>query len=93
MSISIKVPKSANINVKTQIAVPESLSGIDNVDIEGVVDGSLLVYDGNLQRYTFKTADTLLSSSVQGGTPLPANFINTLDSELDNRVSFDGGEF
>lgn len=93
MSINIKVPKPSNINVKTQIAVPESLSGIDNVDIEGVVDGSLLVYDGNLQRYTFKTADSLLSAAAQTGTPLPANFINTLDSELDNKVSFDGGQF
>ena len=92
MSIQVKLSKSRSIKVKTQIAVPESLSGVDNVDVSTVQDGYILMYDDVLQRYTFADPDTLLSKVVQDNT-LPQDFIDKLDADLDNKITLDAGEF
>jgi hypothetical protein len=92
MSIQVKLSKSKGIKVKTQIAVPESLSGVDNVDVSTVQDGYILMYDDVLQRYAFVDPDVLLSKAVQDNT-LPEDFLNKLDIDLDNRITLDAGEF
>jgi hypothetical protein len=92
MSIQVKLSKPRSIKVKTQIAVPESLSGVDNVDVSTVQDGYVLMYDDALQRYAFVDPDTLLSKAVQDNT-LPQDFIDKLDTELDNKITLDAGEF
>jgi len=92
MSIQVRLSKPRSIKVKTQIAVPESLSGVDNVDVSTVQDGYILMYDDILQRYAFVDPDVLLSKAVQDNT-LPQDFINKLDTELDNKITLDAGEF
>jgi len=92
MSIQVKLSKPRSIKVKTQIAVPESLSGVDNVDVSTVQDGYILMYDDTLQRYAFVDPDVLLSKAVQDNT-LPQDFIDKLDTELDNKITLDAGEF
>jgi hypothetical protein len=92
MSIQVRLSKSRSIKVKTQIAVPESLSGVDNVDVSTVQDGYILMYDDVLQRYAFVDPDVLLSKAVQDNT-LPQDFIDKLDTELDNKITLDAGEF
>jgi hypothetical protein len=92
MSIQVKLSKSKGIKVKTQIAVPESLSGVDNVDVSTVRDGYILMYDDELQRYTFVDPDKLLSKSVEDNF-LPQDFLDKLDIDLDNKIDLDGGEF
>ena len=92
MAIQIKLSKTSNIRVKTQIAIPESLSGVDNVDIDNIKDGYVLMYNDELQRYAFVDPDTLLSKSVVDNF-LPEDFLSKLDTDLDNRIDFDAGEF
>jgi hypothetical protein len=92
MSIQVKLSKPRSIKVKTQIAVPESLSGVDNVDVSTVQDGYILMYDDELQRYAFVDPNVLLSKAVQDNT-LPQDFIDKLDTELDNKITLDAGEF
>lgn len=92
MTIQVRLGKSSKINVKTKIAVPESLSGVDNVDIDNIQDGYILMYNDELQRYAFVDPDVLLSKSVQDDS-LPSNFLNKLDTDLDDRIDLDAGEF
>jgi hypothetical protein len=92
MNIQVRLPKTQKIRVKTQIAVPENLSGIDNVDIDNVQDGYVLMYNDELQRYGFVNPDNLLSKSVEDNF-LPQDFLDKLDIDLDNKIDLDGGEF
>lgn len=92
MTIQVRLKSSSKIKVKTQIAVPESLSAVDNVDVSQVRDGYILMYDDVLGRYTFVDPDELLSKAVEDGT-LPEDFVAKLDTDLDNRIDLDAGEF
>lgn len=92
MPIKVKLSQKSKIKVKTRIAVPESISGIDDVDVSNVKDGYILMYDDNLKRYAFVDPDDLLSKAAKDGT-LPPEFMNKLDVDLDNKVGLDGGSF
>jgi hypothetical protein len=92
MTIQVRVGKSSKINVKTQISVPENLSGVDNVDIDNIQDGYILMYNDELQRYGFVDPDVLLSKAVEDDS-LPEDFLAKLDEDLDDRINLDAGEF
>jgi hypothetical protein len=92
MAINIRLSSKRKLNVKTRIAVPESLSGVDNVDVENVKDGYILMYDDLLKRYAFVDPDVLLSKAVEDNI-LPQDFVNKLDTDLDDRINLDAGSF
>lgn len=92
MSIRISLNRKPKINVSTRIAVPESLSGVDNVDIDNVQDGSVLMYDDVLQRYMFVNPDQILSKAAADNV-LPQEFMDKMDTDLDNKITLDAGEF
>ena len=92
MSIRVKIKKSSKIKVNTQIAIPENLSGIDNIDVSNINDGYVLMYSDEQQRYTFVDPDELLSKSVEDNF-LPSDFIQKLDTDLNNRIDVDAGNF
>ena len=92
MAIQVKIKSSPKIKVRTQIATPESLSGVDNVDIDNIQDGYVLMYDDQRQRYAFVDPDVLLSKSVEDEV-LPQDFVDQLDVDLNNKIDFDGGSF
>jgi hypothetical protein len=92
MTIQVRVGKSSKINVKTQISVPDNLSGVDNVDIDNIQDGYILMYNDELQRYGFVDPDVLLSKAVEDDF-LPEDFLAKLDVDLDDRINLDAGEF
>ena len=92
MAIQVKLSKTPSIKVKTQIVVPDTLNVISDVDVSNVQDGYVLMYDDGLQKYTFVDPDTLLSKSVADNF-LPPDFLNKLDTDLDDRIDFDGGGF
>lgn len=91
MSIQIKTKSPSKIKVNTRIAVPDTLS-ISNIDISGVEDGYVLMYDNTLGRYTFVDPDVVLSKSVEDNF-LPSDFVQKLDTDLDNRIDVDAGTF
>jgi hypothetical protein len=92
MAIQIKTKSPSKIKVRTQIAIPENLSGIDNIDVSDINDGYVLMYSDTQQRYVFMDPDELLSKSVEDNF-LPSDFIQKLDTELNNRIDVDAGEF
>jgi hypothetical protein len=92
MTIKVRLSAKSEIKVKTRIAVPESISGIQDVDINNIKDGYVLMYDDEMKRYAFVDPDKVLSKAVEDNT-LPQNFIDKLDNDLDNRIDVDGGSF
>jgi hypothetical protein len=93
MTIQIKLSKTPSIKVKTQIAIPESLSGVENVDIDNIKDGYVLMYNEELGRYGFVDPDKVLSKATITNEGLPEDFLNKLDIDLDDRIDLDAGEF
>jgi hypothetical protein len=92
MPINIRLSQKKKLKIKTRIAIPESLSGVDNVDIDNIKDGYVLMYDDELKRYTFVDPDKLLSKAVEDNF-LPQDFIDRLDVDLDDRINLDAGQF
>jgi hypothetical protein len=93
MGIRVKVGSSPKIKVKTRISTPDSITSIDNIDIENIKDGYVLMYDESEQRYTFVDPDKVLDKATITNDGLPELFLDTLDNDLDNRIDLDGGEF
>lgn len=70
----------------------DNLDGLGNIDITNVQDGYILMYDQTQQKYVFVNPDDILSKAVEDDT-LPQDFIDKLDTELDNLINLDSGEF
>jgi len=92
MAIQVKLPKTPKLKVRTQIVVPDNISILNDVDVSNVQDGYVLMYNNTLQQYTFVDPDVLLSKSVADNF-LPPEFINKLDTDLDDRIDVDAGQF
>ena len=92
MAIQVKLSRTPNIKVRTQIVVPDNISVLNDVDVSNVQDGYVLMYDNALQEYTFVDPDVLLSKAVEDNI-LPQDFLNKLDTDLDDRINVDAGEF
>ena len=92
MAINVRIKSKKGLKVKTRIAVPESLTKVDNVDIENIKDGYILMYNDALKRYGFVDPDVLLSKAAEDDT-LPQNFMDMMDRDLDDRIDIDGGSF
>lgn len=95
---SVKV--SEQPKYKTQLSyrieiLPVNLADLNDVEITGTPDKYVLMYDDNLKKWVNKNPDAVLSAAatepIQPG--LPADFINQLDIDLDNRIDVDAGEF
>ena len=63
-----------------------------NIDFTVLGDGYVLIYDEQKNKLVFVDPDQFLSKSVKDNF-LPQDFIDKLDTELDNRIDLDPGEF
>lgn len=70
----------------------DNLDGLGNIDITNVQDGYVLMYNAELQKYVFVDPDVVLDKSVDDGI-LPEDFLAKLDTDLDDRIDIDAGEF
>jgi hypothetical protein len=50
------------------------------------------MYDAEAQKYVFVDPDVLLSKAVEDDS-LPQDFLDKLDTDLDDRIDLDSGEF
>lgn len=93
--MQIKVGNSSNskIKVTTRISTPENLNAINNISIENVKDGYVLMYDEKLKQYKFVDPDTVFTKAVENSSDLPQGFVDKIDEDLDNRIDIDAGEF
>jgi hypothetical protein len=72
-----------------------TLGDLSNVDDAEVLDKYVIMYNIITQKYEAVNPDEVLRASVTEETQegLPSEFLDQLDTDLDNRIDFDGGEF
>jgi hypothetical protein len=86
---SIIVHDTASIGVSED----GSLDALGDVDIRNLEDGYVLMYDLPQNKYVFVDPDEILSAATNTNNALPQDFLNQLDTDLDNRIDLDSGEF
>jgi hypothetical protein len=72
-----------------------NLGDLSNVDDTGVLDKYVVMYNQALSKYITVNPDEVLKASVEESTQpgLPEEFLDQLDTDLDNRIDYDGGEY
>lgn len=98
MTINVRVSSRSKLKATVQsgVIMARTLDELLDVDVSGVGDKYVIMYDATTKKYTAVNPDEVLSASsnteiTQPG--LPGDFVNTLDVDLDNRIDLDGGEF
>ena len=94
-SYSVKQKAAAGFKVSailgsgaTEVA---NLSDLSDVDVSGIQDNYVLIYNSSTGKFVAENPDNVLSNAVTGG--LPNDFVNKLDVDLDDKIDLDGGGF
>ena len=104
MNVSVSSPQTFSVSLKQSqentnkvsvinggVQVPATFGDLIDFNDQNVGDKSVIVYDSATQKYTTLNIDELLTDTVSDG--LPNEFVDQLDTDLDNRIDMDGGEF
>ena len=72
-----------------------TLNELLDVNLSGVSDKYVIMYDSSTKKYVAVNPDDVLSAAVTEPTSLglPTNFKNQLDVDLDDRINLDAGTF
>lgn len=94
----VKVVQKQKINatIAPGVIVAKTLAELLDVDVTGVNDKYVIMYDSTTQKYTAVNPDEVLSASSNTETTqpgLPVDFVNSLDVDLDNKIDLDAGTF
>lgn len=83
------------VNESTTVGYIDSdnLEGLGDIDLTNINDGYVLMYLEDQKKYAFVDPDMVLTKSVTTDDDLPDVFVEKLDSDLDDRVDVDSGEF
>jgi hypothetical protein len=98
MTIQVKFNNNNQQKIKATVAsgviVARTLEELLDVDLTDVKDKYVIMYDANTGKYTAVNPDDVLSASSTTETTqpgLPTNFIDTLDTDLDDKIDLDAG--
>jgi hypothetical protein len=94
-TFNINLKKPDNYSVRTLsggVQVPAQFSDLSDFDASNVQDSYLVMYDAATQKYKAVSPDFVLSKSVEDSS-LPADFVDQLDVDLDNKIDLDAGTF
>ena len=99
MSYQVKVstnkPK-VKATVASGVIMARTLNELLDVDVSGVGDKFVIMYNATTGKYTAVNPDVVLSAASNTETTqpgLPQNFIDTLDVDLDDKIDLDAGGF
>lgn len=93
--VSVAVQDEVKVKVQLEsggVTVPGSFLELNDFDATGLQDGDTIVYDAASQKFVVKSTDEVLASAAEDGD-LPSNFVDTLDSSLDDKIDLDAGTF
>ena len=97
MTIRVKTTKKQNIKttVASGVIMARTLDELLDVDLSGVGDKYVIMYDATTQKYTAVNPDEILSAAVEesSSSGLPSDFKDQLDTDLDDRIDLDAGTF
>jgi len=99
MTINVRVTSNKDKNIKATVAsgviMARTLDELLDVDVNGVKDKYVLMYDSTTKKYTAVNPDDILTAAVEETTSpgVPDQFIDELDTDLtrDANIDLDGG--
>lgn len=93
--VRVKSKQKVKATVASGVIMARTLEELLDVDVSGVNDKYVIMYDASTQKYTAVNPDEVLSATVTEpiSPGIPENFIDELDVELDNRIDVDAGTF
>ena len=92
--IEFKGPTKVKVPVASGVIMARTLDDLLDVDVSGVSDKYVIMYDASTQKYIAVNPDEVLSASSTTETTqpgLPSDFKDQLDTDLDDRIDLDGG--
>ena len=95
VKVSINTPK-IKATVASGVIMATNLGELLDVDVSGVGDKFVIMYNATTSKYTAVNPDAVLSAAAVTETTtvgLPQNFIDTLDVDLDDKIDLDAGSF
>jgi hypothetical protein len=97
-TFAIRANGQNKLKVQTSVGgvqVPARFSDLEDYNSSGVQDKYVLMYDAATQTYVPVNPDIVLSNAAteSSSVGLPTSFVNQLDTQLDNKINFDGGVF
>ena len=97
MTYQVRVKSKQNIKatVASGVVMARTLDELLDVDVSGVHDKYLIMYDASTQKYTAVNPDEILSAATTDtiSPGLPSDFMDQMDIDLDNRIDLDAGGF
>ena len=97
MTYQVRVSRKSKIKttVASGVIMARTLDELLDVDVSGVHDKYLIMYNASTQKYTAVNPDEILSATVTEPTSpgLPTDFKDQLDTDLDDRIDLDAGTF
>lgn len=94
---TVRVASKSKIKttVASGVIMARTLDELLDVDVSGVHDKYLIMYNASTQKYTAVNPDEVLSAATTEplSPGLPADFMNQMDVDLDNRIDLDAGTF
>ena len=94
--VKVKSKQKIKATVASGVIMARTLDELLDVDVSGVSDKYVIMYDAATQKYTAVNPDEILSAASTTETTqpgLPSNFVDTLDVDLDDRIDLDAGTF
>lgn len=94
-TVRVASKSKVKATVASGVIMARTLDELLDVDVSGVNDKYVIMYDASTQKYTAVNPDEVLSAAttepIQPG--LPSDFENQLDIDLDDRIDLDAGTF
>lgn len=94
-NIKVRVGQQNSIKVISTTLGGGSLAALSDVDSTNAQNNYLLSYNSSTNTYEFVNPDDILIAAVNepNSVGLPTAFIDALDSDLDNKIDLDAGNF
>ena len=94
IGVKLKTASKLNVSVSSEASsVAGNLSSLDDVDVSGVSDKFVIMYNATTAKFTAVNPDEVLSAAATTINELPQNFVDTLDVDLDDKINLDAGSF
>jgi len=98
MTYQVRVSSKSKIKatVASGAVMARTLNELLDVDVSGVGDKYVIMYNATTGKYTAVNPDIVLSAASNTETTqpgLPNDFINNLDVDLDDKIDLDAGTF
>lgn len=97
MTYQVRVKSKQNVKatVASGVIMARTLDELLDVDVSGVHDKYLIMYDASTQKYTAVNPDEVLSAATTEplSPGLPSDFMDQMDTDLDDRIDLDAGTF